>query len=83
MEMAGLWADHGQALGDRSERHEKPFGKASLYLDKQVYGPHRANGYVKYMVQPYWADQSHDPTREGGTGRAGCRIQASCGSLRP
>lgn len=48
-------------FGERSERHEGPFRKASLHLDKQVHGPHRVNGYVKYMAQPYWADQSHDP----------------------
>ena len=41
----------------------KPFGKASLYLDKQAAWPHRANGYVKYMAQPYWADLSHDPNK--------------------
>ncbi len=59
--MAGMWADCGQTVGDRSERHKRPFGKASLYLDKQAAWPHRANGYVKYMAQPYWVDQSHDP----------------------
>lgn len=59
--MAGLWANHGQMFGERGERHERPFGKASLHLEKQAYGPHRVNGYVKYMAQPYWADQSHDP----------------------
>ena len=59
--MAGLLADCGQKFGERNERREKPFGKASLHLDKQAHGSHRANGYVKYMAQPYWVDQSHDP----------------------
>ena len=43
------------------KRREKPLGRHRLYLDKQAYRSYRANGYVKYMAQPYWADQSHDP----------------------
>ncbi len=64
IKMAGLWADHGQMLGERSERHERPFGKASLHLDKQAYGPHRVNGYVKYMAQPYGQTRATTPPRK-------------------
>ena len=62
--MAGMWADCGQTVGDRSERHKRPFGKASLYLDKQAAWPHRANGYVKYMAQPYGQTRATIPPRK-------------------
>lgn len=52
------WADV------RGERHERPFGKASLHLDKQAHGPHRVNGYVKYMAQPYGQTRATIPPRK-------------------
>lgn len=48
----------------------KPLGKASQSnLDKQVYWPHRANGYVKHMVSHVGQTLSDDPIcMEGGKG---------------
>ena len=62
--MAVLWADHGRMLGERGEGHERPFGKASLHLAKQAYGPHRVSGYVKYMAQPYGQTRATIPPRK-------------------
>lgn len=66
--MAGLLADCGQKFGERNERREKPFGKASLHLDKQAHGSHRANGYVKYMAQPYGQTRAMIPPRKEDQG---------------
>ena len=66
--MEELWADHGQMFGERGERHERPFGKASLHLEKQAYGPHRVNGYVKYMAQPYGQTRATIPPRKEDQG---------------
>ena len=43
------------------ERHKSLLGRHLCTLKNRPIGLHRANGYVKYMAQPYWADQSHDP----------------------
>lgn len=62
------WAKSSAIFGEGSERHERPFGKASLYLDKQAYGPHRVNGYVKYMAQPYGQTRAMIPLRKEAQG---------------
>jgi hypothetical protein len=61
--MAGMWADDGQRFGDRSER-QKPFGKASLHLDKQAHGPHTTTGTLSI-----WPSRMGRPEPRSHSGR--------------